>query len=267
MAEQYVEQAIFAVADLTEKPGLTMILVGNNPSSIIYVNNKQKLCQRIGIRSQVLKLPATSSEQEVLALIEQQNLHPTTHGILLQMPLPAHLNSSYLLRQISPKKDVDGLHPYNLGLLAYGQPGLIPCTPQGCLQMIQSVRPDITGAKAVVLGRSVLVGKSMSMVLCNNDASVTLLHAKSMNIKQECQSADIIVSATGQPGLFDKSYFNKDAIVIDVGITSVEGNVKGDVNFDDVFGHVYALTPVPGGVGPMTVVNLMLNTLRAIKNI
>ena len=254
-----------AITPLARKPGLTMILVGNNPASLIYVGNKQKLCTRVGIVSNIVHLPENSSAQELQDVIEGLNAAQNVHGILLQLPLPKHLNASDFLHHINPKKDVDGLHPYNLGLLMSGQPYMVPCTPQGCMQMIQSVMPDISGTNTVVLGRSVLVGKPMAMLLCHHNATVTMIHSKSRDIKKTCQKADIVVSAMGTPSLLDRTYFNKDAIVIDIGITSVNGSIKGDVNYEDVFGHVHALSPVPGGVGPMTVMNLMLNTLKAFQ--
>jgi methylenetetrahydrofolate dehydrogenase (NADP+)/methenyltetrahydrofolate cyclohydrolase len=266
LAERSISEIAETIARLKHKPGLTMIIVGNNSASLVYVSNKQKLCARVGIISNMIHLPENASANELRQVIEGLNAAQNVHGILLQLPLPKHLNASDFLCLIDPKKDVDGLHPHNLGLLMSGQPGLVPCTPQGCLQMIQSVMPDISGANAVVLGRSVLVGKPMALLLCQHDATVTLVHSKSRDIKKICQSADIVVSAMGAPGLLDPTYFNSEAIVIDVGITSVEGTIKGDVNYDDVFGYVRALSPVPGGVGPMTVMNLMLNTLKAFQN-
>lgn len=267
LAERSIAEIAKTIVPLTHKPGLTMILVGNNPASMVYVSNKQKLCVRIGILSNIVRLPEKTSDKELEAVIDALNDAQNVHGILLQLPLPKHLKASDFLCRIDPKKDVDGLHPHNIGLLTSGTPGMVPCTPQGCMQMIQSVMPDVTGMKAVVLGRSVLVGKPMAMLLCHHDATVTLVHSKSRNMKKICQDADIIVSAMGAPGLLDRTYFNRDAIVIDVGITSVDGVIKGDVNYDDVFGHVRALSPVPGGVGPMTVMNLMLNTLKAYENL
>lgn len=266
LAEHSITEISETIALLKHKPGLTMIMVGNNPASMVYVGNKQKLCTRVGIVSNIIHLPENASAQELASVIDALNAAQNVHGILLQLPLPKHLKASDFLCQIDPKKDVDGLHPHNLGLLMSGQTGMVPCTPQGCMQMIQSVMPDIAGLNAVVLGRSVLVGKPMAMLLCHHDATVTLVHSKSRDLKKICQDADIVVSAMGAPGLLDRTYFNKDAIVIDVGITSVDGAIKGDVNHDDVFGHVRALSPVPGGVGPMTVMNLMLNTLKAYEN-
>lgn len=267
LAERSIAKIAETIEPLSHKPGLTMILVGNNSASMVYVNNKQKLCARVGIVSNIIHLPENTSASELASVIDALNIAQNVHGILLQLPLPNHLNASDFLLRIDPKKDVDGLHPHNTGLLMSGRPGMVPCTPQGCMQMILSVMPDLTGAKAVVLGRSVLVGKPMAMLLCHHDATVTLVHSKSRNMKNICQSADIVVSAMGAPGLLDRTYFNKDAIVIDVGITPVDGTIKGDVNYDDVFGHVFALSPVPGGVGPMTVMNLMLNTLKAYQNL
>lgn len=266
-AEQSIADISETIAALPNKPGLTMIMVGDNPASAVYVGNKQKLCARVGIVSNIIHLPHNTSAKELSGVINGLNNAQNVHGILLQLPLPKHLNASDFLFLIDPKKDVDGLHPYNLGLLIAGQPGLVPCTPQGCMQLIQSVMPDITGSNAVVLGRSVLVGKPMALLLCHHDATVTLVHSKSRSMKEICQNADIVVSAMGMPGLLDRTYFNHNAIVIDVGITSVDGAIKGDVQYNDVFGHVRALSPVPGGVGPMTVMNLMLNTLKAFQSV
>lgn len=266
LAERSIVEISETISTLTHKPGLTMIIVGNNSASLVYVGNKQKLCARVGIVSNIIHLPKNATAQELTHVINGLNTAQNVHGILLQLPLPKHLNASDFLCCIDPKKDVDGLHPHNLGLLISGQPRLVPCTPQGCMQMIESVMPDIAGARAVVLGRSVLVGKPMALLLCHHDATVTLVHSKSRNMKKTCQDADIVVSAMGAPGLLDRTYFNKDAIVIDVGITSVNDAIKGDVNHEDVFGCVRALSPVPGGVGPMTVMNLMLNTLKAFQN-
>lgn len=267
LAERSISEISETIAPLRHKPGLTMIMVGNNPASMVYVGNKQKLCTRVGIVSNIIHLKENASAQELTSVIDALNAAQNVHGILLQLPLPKHLNASDFLCQIDPKKDVDGLHPHNLGLLMSGKTGIVPCTPQGCMQMIQSVIQDVGGLNAVVLGRSVLVGKPMAMLLCHHDATVTLVHSKSRNMKKICQDADIVVSAMGVPNLLNRTYFSKDAIVIDVGITSVDGAIKGDVNHDDVFGHVRALSPVPGGVGPMTVMNLMLNTLKAYQNL
>lgn len=267
LAERSIIDIAQAIEKLDCKPGLTMILVGNNSASLVYVGNKQKLCMRVGIISNIVHLPETASAQELAEVIGALNTAQNVHGILLQLPLPKHLKADAFLCLIDPRKDVDGLHPHNVGLLLSGQPGMIPCTPQGCMQMIQSVMPDIAGVSAVVLGRSVLVGKSMALLLCQHDATVTLVHSKSRDMQKICQGADIVVSAMGMPGLLDRTYFKEDAIVIDVGITSVDGAIQGDVNYNDVFGHVRALSPVPGGVGPMTVMNLMLNTLKAYENL
>lgn len=267
LAERSIIDIARAIEKLDCKPGLTMILVGNNSASLVYIGNKQKLCMRVGIISNIVHLPETASAQELAEVIGALNTAQNVHGILLQLPLPKHLKADAFLCLIDPRKDVDGLHPHNVGLLLSGQPGMIPCTPQGCMQMIQSVMPDIVGVSAVVLGRSVLVGKSMALLLCQHDATVTLVHSKSRDMQKICQGADIVVSAMGMPGLLDRTYFKEDAIVIDVGITSVDGVIQGDVNYNDVFGHVRALSPVPGGVGPMTVMNLMLNTLKAYENL
>lgn len=242
------------------QPGLSMILVGDNPSSQIYVSRKEKMCHALGIRSRVIRLPETISQAQLLSEIEALNQDPDVHGILLQLPLPGALHSQEALWAIRPEKDVDGLHPTNLGRLCAGLPGMVPCTPQGCLQLIRSVRPDITGARAVVLGRSVLVGKPMALLLSQHNATVTLAHSKSLDVQALCRQAEILVVAIGRPGWVTPEFVHPEAIVIDVGITSVDGKVKGDVQSTR---HGRAVTPVPGGVGPMTVINLMLNTVKA----
>jgi methylenetetrahydrofolate dehydrogenase (NADP+)/methenyltetrahydrofolate cyclohydrolase len=184
LAERSITEISETIALLRHKPGLTMIMVGNNPASMVYIGNKQKLCTRVGIVSNIIHLKENASAQELTSVIDALNAAQNVHGILLQLPLPKHLNASDFLCQIDPKKDVDGLHPHNLGLLMSAQTGMVPCTPQGCMQMIQSVMPNIAGLNAVVLGRSVLVGKPMAMLLCHHDATVTLVHSKSRDIKK-----------------------------------------------------------------------------------
>lgn len=263
IAKQYSFLLKDFIKTLQEKPGLAMILIGDNPASQVYVGQKEKKCKELGIYSEILNLPHSIEMQEVLNIIHVLNKRTDIHGILLQLPVPLHLDKETLLCAIDPYKDVDGLHPHNLGALFIGNPIFVPCTPQGCLQAIRSVCKDITGKTAVILGRSVLVGKSMAMLLLQADVTVQMVHSKSRDIPSLCQKADIIVSAMGQSKLINKNYVKKGQIVIDVGITKIDGKLYGDTDFEVIKDIVEYITPVPGGVGPLTVFNLMLNTVYA----
>lgn len=243
---------------------LAVVLIGNDPPSLIYTSLKQKRCEEVGIQSQLYHLPDTTTMTEAFARIDQLNADPNVHGILMQLPLPAHLDAVALVSRISPLKDVDGLHPENLGLLMMGRPRLVPCTPQGCLQLIAQVQQDITGSNALVIGRSILVGKPMALLLTQQHATVTIAHSKTQNLEDLCLRADIIVAAMGKPRFIKGKWLNSRAIVIDVGINRLEdGSLAGDVDFDSAKTNVRAITPVPGGVGPLTIANLLLNTLKA----
>jgi methylenetetrahydrofolate dehydrogenase (NADP+)/methenyltetrahydrofolate cyclohydrolase len=243
-------------------PRLDVILIGDNPASQIYVYNKQRMCGLYGIESHIHHLPTTVTETEIFSLIDQLNATPTIHGILLQLPLPPELDSFRLLSRIHPLKDVDGLHPENLGALLHNRPRFIPCTPLGCLQLIHSYRTDIMGAKALVIGRSVLVGKSMALLLTHHNATVTLAHSQSHGLADLCRQAEILVVAVGKPHLIKSDWLSKDAIVIDVGMNrDAQGHLCGDVETANA--NVAAITPVPGGVGPLTIANLLSNTLKA----
>ncbi len=248
--------------------GLDVILIGDNPASQVYIRTKQQACMLVGIRSNVHFLPSSTSQAEVLTLIHQLNVSPDVQGILLQLPLPLGFDAQPLINAIDPLKDVDGLHPSNLGLLLAGQPNFIPCTPQGCLKLIQLCADKIEGKNAVVIGRSLLVGKSIAALLTNASATVTLAHSKTKNLKELCQNADILVCAIGHPGLITGEFIKPGAIVIDVGISRViddQNNsiLKGDVEFESAREIAGYLTPVPGGVGPLTVAYLLANTLLA----
>jgi methylenetetrahydrofolate dehydrogenase (NADP+)/methenyltetrahydrofolate cyclohydrolase len=248
------------------KPCLAVIMVGDNSASKIYVNNKQIACQKVGIESKIYNLDNNITKDELLNLIHILNQDQKVHGILLQLPLPDHIPYNDILQAINPLKDVDGLHPENLGFLISGKPRIVPCTPQGCLQMINSVHPNIDGKNIVVLGRSILVGKSLSILLINQNASVTVLHSLSKNIQQTCSQADILVVAIGKKHLVDDSFIKKGATIIDVGITKDhDGKIYGDVNFDAVIEKVNFISPVPKGVGPMTIANLILNLNRCLE--
>ena len=251
-------------------PGLAALLVGDNPASHVYVNSKKKACADVGIWSDVHLLPATATQDQILGKIDELNANDRIHGILIQLPLPAAIDTTFIISHIAPHKDVDGLHPQNLGLLLSGQPNLIPCTPLGCLHLIQSVVPELQGKHVVVVGRSLLVGRTTALLLSFKDATVVQAHSHTLNLAQECRRADILVTAVGKPGLITANYVKPGAVVIDVGITRMiqsDGtlSIKGDVAFDEVNQVAGFLTPVPGGVGPMTIAYLLKNTLTAAQ--
>lgn len=249
-------------------PGLAVIRVGNDPASKSYVASKCRQCQEIGINSTEYHFPSTTSIEPIFDLIHHLNSTETIHGILLQLPLPHHLNALELIQAIDPLKDIDGLHPQNLGALSLGKPTIIPCTPKGCLKLLKSYQENITGLHAVIVGRSILVGRPLAMLLLKEDCSVTILHSKSQNISEITKTADILVAAVGQPQFIQKQDVKPGAIVLDVGINHLQdadGKIKivGDVNFESVSQVASAITPVPGGIGPMTVVSLLENTVEA----
>ncbi|MBY0462434.1 MAG: bifunctional methylenetetrahydrofolate dehydrogenase/methenyltetrahydrofolate cyclohydrolase FolD [Alphaproteobacteria bacterium] len=252
------------------QPSLHVLLIGDHPPSRIYVQNKKKACELVGIHSVVHQLPFDVTQDDVLNLIRGLNVRQDVHGILVQLPLPQHLNTQEILETLHPKKDVDGLHPYNLGRLLMGKPLLVPCTPQGCLQLIQSVEKNIQGKTAVVIGRSLLVGRSLAALLTNYDVTVTLAHSKTKDLKEISSKADILVAAIGSPEFITGDYIKNGAVVIDVGINRVEleggtSCLKGDVNFKEAATVASFITPVPGGVGPMTISNLLINTVKAAQ--
>lgn len=245
-------------------PGLAVILVGDDPASHVYVANKIKACAKTGIRSTEHRLPENATEQDIETLIQSLNADPSVDGILLQLPLPRGLDSDRLIQLIAPEKDVDGLTIPNIGKLVAGLDGLVPCTPQGSMLLIKEVCPDLTGKNAVVIGRSLLFGKPMAQLLLAANATVTTAHSKTANLAEVCRSADILVAAVGRPKMVKADWVKPGAIVIDVGINRLDtGKLCGDVDFDDVSKIAGAITPVPGGVGPMTIACLMANTLKA----
>lgn len=246
-------------------PGLTVILVGDDPASQIYVRNKERACKDVGIKSQVIKLEKNTSQAELLDLIYKLNEDKETHGILVQLPLPSHIDEGMVIEAIDPKKDVDGFHPVSAGKLFVGQPGLRPCTPKGIIRLIRETGTDIAGKHAVVIGRSNIVGKPVALMLLQNNATVTICHSKTKNLKEIAASADILVVAIGQPETIDDGYIKEGAIVIDVGTTRVNGKLKGDVVFDKAIQKAGWITPVPGGVGPMTIAMLLENTVAAAR--
>lgn len=244
-------------------PSLAVIIVGTDPASQIYVANKKKRAETAGIHSHVYALPEQSTQPELIALIEQLNADARTHGILVQMPLPSHMDAASVLATINPAKDVDGLHPENIGKLVSGQLGMVPCTPLGCLTLIKSAVKDLKGLHAVVLGRSLLVGKPVAALLLAEDCTVTIAHSRTPDLAAVTTQADILVVATGKPGLVTADMVKPGAIVIDVGITRAGDKIIGDVDFDAVRQKASFITPVPGGVGPMTIACLLGNTVAA----
>ncbi|CAO5682593.1 MAG: Bifunctional protein FolD protein [Holosporales bacterium] len=251
------------VDGLKIKPSLHVILVGNLVPSQIYVDKKQKAAAFVGIDSVIHALEDSITTEALCACVQSLNHDPSVHGILLQLPLPKHIDSRIVIETISPLKDVDGLTSKNLGKLMLGLPDIVPCTPKGCLDLIKLVYPKLEGLHAVIIGRSSLVGKPLSQLLILEDATVTLAHSKTKNLKEITQKADILVAAIGSPQFFSREFIKEGAVVIDVGISrSDDGQVIGDVDFESVKDHVLAISPVPGGVGPMTVTNLLKNTLK-----
>ncbi len=250
-------------------PGLAVVLVGDDPASHVYVRNKVMRAQQVGIRSIEHRLPADTGAQALLALVAALNADPDVHGILVQMPLPAHLDAAAVIDAIDPRKDVDGFHRENVGGLALGQDVLVPCTPSGCLHLLQEIVGDLRGKHAVVVGRSNIVGKPMAALLLQSDCSVTTVHSRSANAAALCRQADIVVAAVGKPGIVDADWIKPGAVVVDVGINRIESGgttrLVGDVDHDSVSRVASALTPVPGGVGPMTIAFLMKNTALAAR--
>jgi methylenetetrahydrofolate dehydrogenase (NADP+)/methenyltetrahydrofolate cyclohydrolase len=252
------------VAAMKHVPGLAVILVGDDPASHVYVRNKIKACEDAGIKSFESRLPKLATQAEIAAEIKAFNDNPNVHGILLQLPVPKHLDSDALIQMIDPKKDVDGLTLPNIGALVAGLPGLVPCTPQGALMLIQSVEKNLSGKHAVVIGRSLLFGKPMAQLLLAENCTVTMAHSKTQNLEEVCKQADILVAAVGRPQMVKGSWIKDGAIVIDVGINRLDtGKLAGDVDFDAALGKASAITPVPGGVGPMTIACLLANTVKA----
>jgi methylenetetrahydrofolate dehydrogenase (NADP+)/methenyltetrahydrofolate cyclohydrolase len=257
------------VAELKTKynkvPGLTVILIGDMAPSQIYVRNKEKSANEVGLKSEVIKYPDTVEEKTVLEKIEELNNDESVSGILVQLPLPKHIDKQKVIETITPSKDVDGFHPMNVGNLSSGYESSVPCTPLGCYLMIKKIEPNLSGKKAVVVGRSNLNGKPMTQLLLKENCTVTITHSRTKDLKAECLEADIIVAAVGIPELVRGDWVKKDAIVIDVGINKTENGLVGDVAFDEVSRVAKALTPVPGGVGPMTIACLLKNTVECFK--
>ncbi|MGA1254659.1 MAG: bifunctional 5,10-methylenetetrahydrofolate dehydrogenase/5,10-methenyltetrahydrofolate cyclohydrolase [Pelagibacteraceae bacterium] len=266
LLREEIKKEILLLKEKTKKvPGLSVILIGDFTPSQIYVKNKEKNSKEVGINSEVIKYPKDITEQEVLNKIKELNNNPEVSGILVQLPLPKHINKEKIINAIHPKKDVDGFNPINVGNLASGYDAIIPCTPLGCLYLIKKIEKNLSGKHAVIIGRSNLNGKPMAQLLLRENCTVTIVHSKTKDLKAECQKADILVAAVGKANLVKSDWVKKDSIIIDVGINKVEEKIVGDVDFESVKEKVKAITPVPGGVGPMTIACLLKNTLECFK--
>tara|TARA_Y100000590_G_scaffold153551_1_gene176322 strand:- start:2648 stop:3493 length:846 start_codon:yes stop_codon:yes gene_type:complete len=246
-------------------PGLTVILVGEDPPSKIYVKNKEKFAKEVGMNSEVIRYPENVEEMVVLNKIKELNNDKKISGILVQLPLPKHIDKRKVIETILPGKDVDGFHPVNVGNLSSGYDSNIPCTPLGCYLLLKQVEKNLNGKHAVVIGRSNLNGKPMTQLLLKENCTVTITHSKTKDLKAECSRADIVIAAVGRPKLVKGDWVKKDAVVIDVGINKTESGLVGDVDFDEVSKVAKAITPVPGGVGPMTIACLLSNTVECFK--
>ena len=246
-------------------PGLTVILIGDMAPSQIYVRMKEKAANEVGLKSEVIRYPEAVKEKTVLDKIEELNKDESISGILVQLPLPKHIDKQKVIETILPGKDVDGFHPMNVGNLSSGYESSVPCTPLGCYLMIKKIEPNLSGKKAVMIGRSNLNGKPMAQLLLKENCTVTITHSRTKDLKAECLEADIIVAAVGIPELVKADWVKKDAIVIDVGINKTDKGLVGDVAFEEVSKVARALTPVPGGVGPMTIACLLKNTIECFK--
>ncbi len=255
------------IAAFPQKPKLSVILIGDDPASQIYVKHKQKAAVKIGINSDLYQISPVTTTDAVVSFIHELNADPTVDGILVQLPLPKHLDSDAVIDAIAPEKDADGLHPLNLGQLFIGKPSIVPCTPLGCMKLIHSVCNNLTGKKAVIIGRSRLVGRPLGQLLLNESCTVVQAHSKTKQLRALCKTADILVTAAGCPDLITAKDIKPGAILIDVGINRLpDGHITGDMNQNGMTGIARAITPVPGGVGPMTVAMLMQNVVQIHKN-
>lgn len=266
LAAKRKESIAAEVAALPRRPGLAVILVGDDPASRVYVNHKKKDCAECGIYSEEYALPAATSQKELLELLELLNQREDIHGILVQLPLPKHIDEDSVICAIDPAKDVDAFHPYNVGRLMQGKPAFLPCTPAGVMDMLDEYGIDPAGKHCVVIGRSNIVGKPQAMLLLHRNATVTICHSRTADLAAECRRADILISAVGKVGLVTADMVKPGAVVIDVAMNrNAAGKLCGDVCFDEVAAKASHITPVPGGVGPMTRVRLLENTLTAAK--
>ncbi len=264
--KEELKEEVASLAAQGRKCCLAVIQVGNDPASSVYVGNKKKACAYIGIESLAYELPEETTEDELLEIIDKLNNDTNVHGILCQLPLPKQINEDHIIKAISPKKDVDGFHPQNVGALVIGEQGFVSCTPAGIIQLLKRSNIEMDGKHCVVVGRSNIVGKPMSLLMLRENATVTICHSHTKNLEEICKEADILIVAMGKPQFIGKEYVKKGAVVIDVGIHRDENNkLCGDVKFDEVEPVASYITPVPGGVGPMTIAMLMHNCVEAMK--
>ena len=264
--KEELKAEVASLAAQGRKCCLAVIQVGNDPASSVYVGNKKKACAYVGIESLAYELPEETTEEELLTIIDKLNKDANVHGILCQLPLPKHINEDHVIKAISPKKDVDGFHPQNVGALVIGEKGFVSCTPAGIIQLLKRSNIEMDGKHCVVVGRSNIVGKPMSLLMLRENATVTICHSHTKNLKEICKEADILIVAIGKPQFIDKEYVKDGAVVIDVGIHRDENNkLCGDVKYDEVEPVASYITPVPGGVGPMTIAMLMHNCVEAMK--
>ena len=247
-------------------PGLAVVIVGENPASQVYVRNKKKACEQVGFNSWVYEMPENTTQEELNALVDKLNNDENVHGILVQLPLPKHLNEEEIILRIKPEKDVDAFHPYNVGRITIGNPKFLPCTPAGIMELLHRSNIEISGKECVVVGRSNIVGKPMALLLLAKNGTVTVCHSKTRDLKEVCKRADILVVAIGKANFVTADMVKEGAVVIDVGMNrNAEGKLTGDVDFESVSQVASYITPVPGGVGPMTITMLLQNTLRAAE--
>lgn len=263
LANDILDKLSLKVKQLDTAPNLVVIQVGNDPASSVYVRNKERTAERVGINSETVKLSKHITQDELLEIIDKYNHFTSVNGILVQLPLPKHIDEQVILEAISPMKDVDGFHPLNVGKLNIGQKQMIPSTPAGIMELLKANHIELEGKHVVIVGRSNIVGKPLAHLLLEANATVTIVHSRTKNLKQLTKLADILVVAVGQPELITKDYVKTGAVVIDVGINRTESGLKGDVDFNNVKLKVAAITPVPGGVGPMTIAMLMNQTYQA----
>nr|WP_320130943.1 bifunctional methylenetetrahydrofolate dehydrogenase/methenyltetrahydrofolate cyclohydrolase FolD [uncultured Holophaga sp.] len=266
LGEQVRERVQAFRAEFGVTPMLTVVIVGEDPASKVYVASKHKKCVELGMHSEVIRLPGTATEEELLAVIDRLNADPLNHGILVQLPVPKHIDSDKVLERIRPDKDVDGFHPVNVGNLSIGKEHLVPCTPYGVIKMLEMAGIPVEGKSAVVIGRSNIVGKPMAALLLSRSATVTVTHSRTRDLAAVCAQADLLVAAIGKPEFVTGDMVKPGAVVIDVGINRLgDGKLVGDVDFKSVSEVAGWITPVPGGVGPLTIAMLMYNTLRAAE--
>ena len=270
ISKQVREEIAAEVLSFKEKhgcaPGLAVVIVGNDPASQVYVRNKKRGCEEVGFYSESYELPENTTQEELLSLVEKLNNDDKIHGILVQLPLPKHLNETEVLLRIKPEKDVDAFHPYNVGKIMIGNHDLLPCTPAGVMVLLERSGIDVCGKKCVVIGRSNIVGKPMAMLLLHANGTVTICHSRTQNLNEICREADILVASIGKPEFVTADMVKEGAVVVDVGINRLDnGKLVGDVAFDEVSQVASMITPVPGGVGPMTITMLLKNTLEAAR--